>query len=162
MFCSRYLDLIVCLRIFFMPEVELYWKADHREVLWVETEITWKGWKKMSPSHCPSKLELFQPVASFCLPLSPPWSSASNQTPFPARRSCKICASCVNFSRKQHIFLQNLQDLHSTSMILHWNWWNFTHSILTKITGITQQQHNSKHEHKNTQIQIWIRLQIQT
>ena len=40
MFCSRYLDLIVCLRIFFMPEVELYWKADHREVLWVETEIT--------------------------------------------------------------------------------------------------------------------------
>ena len=38
MFCSRYLDLIVCLRIFFMPEVELYWKADHRVVSWEEPE----------------------------------------------------------------------------------------------------------------------------
>ena len=38
MFCSQYLDLIVCLRISFMPEVELYWKADHLLVFWVETE----------------------------------------------------------------------------------------------------------------------------
>ena len=40
------------------------------------------------------------------------------------RRSCKICASCVNFPRKQRDFLHicaELQDLHTQSVILHWN-----------------------------------------
>ena len=36
------------------------------------------------------------------------------------------------FPKKRHVFFQicvDVQDLHSTSMILHWNCWNFTHSV---------------------------------
>ena len=38
------------------------------------------------------------------------------------RRSCKICPSCVNFSRKQRVFLHifvEVQDLHAPGVILH-------------------------------------------
>ena len=44
------------------------------------------------------------------------------------RRSCKICASCVNFSGKQRNFSHNLH-LHTPSVIFHWNCRNFTHSV---------------------------------
>ena len=38
------------------------------------------------------------------------------------RRSCKICASCVNFSENKaisRIICVELQDLHTPSVILH-------------------------------------------
>ena len=40
------------------------------------------------------------------------------------RRSCKICASCVNFPKNNaisHIICQELKDLHTPSVILHGN-----------------------------------------
>ena len=48
------------------------------------------------------------------------------------RQSCKIRASCVNFSKKRRVFLHNfveVQDLHTPTVILHLNCCNFTHSF---------------------------------
>ena len=45
------------------------------------------------------------------------------------RRSCKICASCVNFSRKQRVFLHNFCK--STCQVWFYCW-NFTHWVKLK------------------------------
>ena len=59
------------------------------------------------------------------------------------RRSCKICSSCVSFFPEYNAFpwiiLVEVQELHTASVILHWNCKKFTHSVKfeKKITQFT-------------------------